>query len=970
MDTRTPLKPGERLIFPGMVCEIEKIIGKGSNAIVYIGRYADALNTNLFHSVLIKELFPYHTDNLIYRNADNTICISENAKEYFELQKLSFERGNEIHLRMLEKHPDKIGSNINTFCSNGTYYSVMGFDAGKTLDKSYIYKEKNLRNIAVLLNNLIDAVEIFHSAGYLHLDISPDNVLMIGEDKSERIYLIDYNSVHRVEEFKNDSPFYYSIKDGYTAPEVRARNLPAICEATDIYSVTAVFYWLLTGKPLSLYQSLCKNPPNVRSCSLLAEQPDTVVSQVELILRRGLSSLPERRYRSCESIKNDVAELLLRIDGIGITHVALWESGRRSAAKMIKLNPSFAHIAKEDSLYPMRAITSNNENLLLNEAVEKQFTQGSAVLYGPAGIGKTTALLYTAFTRSRHYSPIRPVFIYVSLFGYNSSGENFIKNRILEDLRFDANVRSMEDARSRLVKVFRETIRTGDKAIPKYVLLIDGFNEANGDTEPLRREILSLSALDGVSLFLTSRGKSDLLPFASMELAPLHAKDVDDILLKYSLAVPESDTVKELLKTPLMLSIFCKAALNSHKQIQCNSADELLNEYLSGLCEKENLSLSENSSHNWIVDAAVNFVLPYICSVVADKHTAISDADLLKTVKKCFHLLSSSRMPYIFPQYIGHSTEIINHAGNAEQWYGMVVIDILWRKMGLLIKEPGRGYKVMHQLLQEYLQKTYQSINGKVRKQNAIIASASGFSFAALLLIFISILKPNPYDTELAKSYLDSLVVAQVQTGGEISGLTELLQADVSDSFHFQLTMSRLKQNLDMHKRIIANGISGSALMTQKIYDNLEKTGKVMPWSSEKINQSYTNYLFELGENTAENYGLYADILDFLNSNEDMNEKYGKEFRTLLSEKLSADAALSDALFHLTCIIHLAEMENADSDAYQYYWLTIANNADLSELDPEQPNAASIEKLRKACDAKTFELNAHEIFTVFRRVTQ
>ena len=967
MDNRICLKPGEMLHFPGMICEIETTVGKGSNAIVYLGRYEDSLNKGLFHRVLIKELFPYHPENLIYRKEDSSVCISEKGRALFDLQKLSFERGNEIHLRMLENHPDKIGLNINTFHINGTYYSVLGFDAGKSLDKINPVGENNLRKIVKLMCDIIDAVDIFHSAGYLHLDISPDNILIIGNDDSARVSLIDYNSVHRLDEVKLGLALYCSIKEGYTAPEVRSGKLSTVSEASDIYSVAAVFYWLLTGKTITLFQSLRRKPPNVRGCPLLADAPDTVVSQIEHILYYGLSASPEHRYKNCESIKNDFEELLSRIDGIGITHAALWESSRRVINKMIKSNPSLIHL-KEDKLYPLRVITDNKESRTLNEAVETQLNSNSAVIHGPAGIGKTTALLNIAVTHERQYLPLHPVFIYVSLFDYNSSGENFIKNRILEDLKFDKDIHSMEDARNRLIKVFDESIQKNGKSLSKYVLLIDGFNEADGDTQPLLKEILSLSEMKGVSVFITARGATDIFKFDSLELAPLTKADIVEVLSEHSLAYPDSENIQELLTTPLMLSIFCKAAVNNQKQIHCDSADDLLNEYLTGLCEKESLIYSDQTIRNWLVDAAVNFVLPCICAKISEKNKAVTDADLLKTVKKCFKILTSSRLNHIFPQYIGHSNDIMNDAENADQWYGMVVIDILWRKMGLLVKEPGRGYKLMHQLMQEHLLNSYRYIDKCIKKQNIIIASVSSSLFSIIILLLCMMIKPDPYDIELAESYLDSLVVSQVQTGQEIVFMKELAEAVTPYDDSFYNTSERLLQCLDLHKSLISNGATGSASMTGKLYEQLKTTGKVMPWSGKGINEAHVDYLLSLSEEISQNYGLYAETLEYLNNDEVLNSQFGEKFRALLNKKISADSALCDTLFNSACTIHLSEMEKSDPETYKYYWLTISQFADLSDIDPEHADDAAIEKLKKNSADAADELNSSEIITIYRRI--
>lgn len=58
MDGRKVLKAGAKLPFPGMECEIDSVVGCGSNAIVYRGYYHDQQNSRLVHHVLVKELFP------------------------------------------------------------------------------------------------------------------------------------------------------------------------------------------------------------------------------------------------------------------------------------------------------------------------------------------------------------------------------------------------------------------------------------------------------------------------------------------------------------------------------------------------------------------------------------------------------------------------------------------------------------------------------------------------------------------------------------------------------------------------------------------------------------------------------------------------------------------------------------------------------------------------------------------------
>ena len=132
MDKRRGLPAGTLLSFPGMTCEIVAESGRGSNAIVYLGRYSDALNAGQWHNVLIKELFPYHDSGAIYRSeTGSTVCHTGEGSELMELHRRSFIWGNEAHLRLRAANPAEVSGNINTFPYNGTYYTILDFNGGR-----------------------------------------------------------------------------------------------------------------------------------------------------------------------------------------------------------------------------------------------------------------------------------------------------------------------------------------------------------------------------------------------------------------------------------------------------------------------------------------------------------------------------------------------------------------------------------------------------------------------------------------------------------------------------------------------------------------------------------------------------------------------------------------------------------------------------------------------------------------------
>ncbi len=134
MDKRTILEPGSRLLFPEMECEIASFVGRGSNAMVYTACYPDKAFPALRHKVLIKELFPFHPQAQIFRDGQGDICWTKEGASVMDLHRLSFQRANEVHIKLLESCPGDLDANINTFSLHRTLYTVFGFSGGRSLE--------------------------------------------------------------------------------------------------------------------------------------------------------------------------------------------------------------------------------------------------------------------------------------------------------------------------------------------------------------------------------------------------------------------------------------------------------------------------------------------------------------------------------------------------------------------------------------------------------------------------------------------------------------------------------------------------------------------------------------------------------------------------------------------------------------------------------------------------------------------
>ena len=246
-DLRSFRNKGDLLILGHTKYRILDIAGFGGSSVVYQAVYADQLNAENWHQVLIKELYPFHPKGYIYRDTNGFIQCLPEAKEQMDCNKLRFKQGNQVNLELLEKIPSQTSGNLNSYEAYGTYYSILTVHGGQPLEELMENKKvQTLQTSVELTIKILDALELFHENRLLHLDISPDNIILL----PEQAMLIDYNSTWNMDS-NLYTDFTFSVKEGYSAPEIYFQDFSQIGYATDLYSVCAIFCQMLTGTKLS-----------------------------------------------------------------------------------------------------------------------------------------------------------------------------------------------------------------------------------------------------------------------------------------------------------------------------------------------------------------------------------------------------------------------------------------------------------------------------------------------------------------------------------------------------------------------------------------------------------------------------------------------------------------------------------------------------------------------------------------------
>ena len=937
MDQRLELKQGDHLLFPGMDCSIVRTIGCGSNAIVYEGEYEDATSRQRKHRVLIKELFPYDPGGHIWRDEGQRICRDEEGEETWALHRRSFERGNSIHLQLLAQFPDQIGGNLNTYALNQTLYTLLDYSGGRSLDRAlHGHAAESLPLALQRMRKLLLSLSVLHEQGYLHLDISLDNVLLIGQGELERVLLIDYNSIHSRDELLRQNSVYFSAKEGFTAPEVRTGLVQSIGTSTDIFSATCVFYAMLTGSPPTLVQLSRKNPPDAADSPLMRGAPATVKAQLATILRRGLCVLPDRRYRSCAAMLRDLEELERRLAGVGVTHAALWEAGRKSVQHLIRQNPSLCYVERANALYPLR-IQEGGASVPAQNWIEEKCGEGgaSALLLGEGGMGKSTVLLRAALSGTSRYAPARPAVMYLPLMGAKQGEHSFILDHILMELRFDAKTQTMEDARHALISLLNPEAGRRRGAPVQLLLLLDGLNEAVGDTTALLEEIRRLSGYTALRMVIATRTVPMDLTMARASMVPLEEGDVTAALADHGLLLPESGDMRQLLRTPMMLSLFIQTARSTGGQVACQSERELIDGYLDALCRKAALDAGRMTDYR--VEAAVQLVLPAIAREIRRRGRPLNDQALYRVVRRCHRVLRGRALSRAFPEWIGHSCEVLGEGvKTAEAWHGEIVQRILWQQLGLLVRGEDGCYHILHQIIGEHLIGLAAQNDRRIRARKAragLLAAATALVLAcAGLFAYDTWLKPQPYDEHLSTVAFDAAAVQYVNCGLQYEAMTNMLSGGSPES---------------CAARIDALGLPASRTAELAIDALLEQDADVIPWSGQPMDFDSVQTLMALPAERQVEYKRYIRAYQLIRSDAYAGRTTEAEFAAALTDLLEADADVAWLLEMQAVDPHVEGMSEEQRLSYDTGMLSLPAGQRNRSVDTSDGLDAALERAQE-----------------------
>lgn len=232
--------PKQQYLDPGAIFEDRYIIGTALGSGGFSVTYK-AFDASLNKVVAIKEYFPMDVCTRAPHSEDVVIFSDEEKADAFEKGKAKFEEEAKRMARF--QGVEHIVQVYDTIEANHTCYIVMEYLDGETLE-SYINRkgqipEEEAINIIV---PVLDALEKIHAQSMVHRDVSPSNIMLL---KDGDVKLLDFGSA-RYTNADYSRSLTVLFKEGFTAEEQYYTNGHQ-GPWTDVYSVGATLYYMLTG---------------------------------------------------------------------------------------------------------------------------------------------------------------------------------------------------------------------------------------------------------------------------------------------------------------------------------------------------------------------------------------------------------------------------------------------------------------------------------------------------------------------------------------------------------------------------------------------------------------------------------------------------------------------------------------------------------------------------------------------------
>ena len=470
---------------------IVDIIGSGANTTAYIAEcnYGD-------HTAkcILKEYAPH---------GDKTDDFERGKERFMNAAK------QQNKIRKLSSLTNQTPPVCHIFEANGTAYSDVAIFNGNILNK--LSSLSPLQYMEILLT-IAKTVAYYHKAGFLCLDLKPENIFVLQNTANDTItQLVEFIDFDSIRETSSDAEHKaYSYTRDWAAPEqINPYSAEKISAASDIYAIGEIAFFLLFGRHSneSEHRGFSKYPFDKakREYRKYVTRPD-VRNMFSELFRNTLRSSPSNRY-------SDIGQLVSLLEKI----VAEFAMKDYIIPRLPAVSPIF--VGRESEMKRISEMLADNRVLFIN---------------GIGGIGKSTLVRNYISSKTAEYD----IIVYLEY-------ENDLRFTFADDMQIQISTVQRQDNEAldeyfeRKLKCFKNIC--ADK---KVLVVIDNY------TDKLNKDLQKILDCEYDTIVVTRR-QLPINSFAVMTVEAIIDKsklyDLIELNLGRKLQSAESDCLEEII---------------------------------------------------------------------------------------------------------------------------------------------------------------------------------------------------------------------------------------------------------------------------------------------------------------------------------------------------------------------------------------------------------------------------------------